>query len=164
LVFLCYSNIGIPKHDIKAGRKRRHVALLSDSEGDTIYANKAIDVNKCLNKSIKYSTVKCDSVNDNAHLNIVATKPLPPFNLEKPRNSSLTSSKPHMNSKNQPSNMTSIFVTQTKKIIDLESTQDCIRVPMPIKEEKHEIDGMFQLISFLLIINNHKILNFNFLM
>ncbi|XP_060856968.1 lysine-specific demethylase 4A-like isoform X2 [Metopolophium dirhodum] len=141
----------IPKNNIKAGRKRRRVALLSDSESsnDTIYANKAIDVNKCLNKSIKYSTVKCDNVNDNAHLNIVVTKPLPLFNLEKPRNSSLTSSKPHKNSKNQPSNMTSIFMTQTKEKIDLESTRNFIHVPMPIKEEKHEIDGIQNNISVM---------------
>jgi len=124
---------------------------LSDSElhNDTTYANKAISVNKCLNKSVKNSTVKCDLINQ------VVTKPLPQLNLEKPRYSSLTSSKPHMNSKNQPSNMTSILMTQTTKKMDLVSTQNFIQPTLeaiPNEEEKHEIDGMFQLISFLLIL------------
>ncbi|XP_016659770.1 lysine-specific demethylase 4C-like [Acyrthosiphon pisum] len=142
------NNIGISKHDIKAGRKRRHVTLLSDSElpNDTSYGNKAVDVKKCLNNSIENSTVKCDSVNDNAHLNVVVTKPLPLFHLEKPCNTSLTSSKPRMNSKNQPSNMTSIFKTQTKKKIDLESTQSFIQ-PTQIEDEYHEIDGIQNNIS-----------------
>jgi len=125
-------------------------------------------VNKCLNKNVKDSIVfdktlnndhslskKCDCVNDNAHLNVVVTKPLPPIKLEKPHNSSLTNLKTHMNLKYQPSNMTAILMTQTKKKIDLESTRNFFQPtlePMQTKEEKHEIEGMFQLISFLFIL------------
>eukprot|EP00102_Acyrthosiphon_pisum_P023983 XP_016661193.1 PREDICTED: probable lysine-specific demethylase 4B [Acyrthosiphon pisum] len=113
-------------------------------------------VDKCLNKSIKDSTVfdktlnndnllskECDCVNDNTHLKyVVVTKPLPPITLEKPRNSSLTKSKLHMNLKNQPSKMTSIFMTQTKKKIDLESTRNFFQPtlePMQTMEEKSKI-------------------------
>ncbi|XP_060857752.1 lysine-specific demethylase 4A-like [Metopolophium dirhodum] len=120
-------------------------------------------MNKCINKSIKDSTVfdktlnndhllskKCDSVNDNTHLNVVVTKSLPPSKLEKSRSSSVTISKTHMILKNQPSNMTSIFMTQTKKKIDLESTRNFFQPtlgPMQSKEEKHEIDGIQNKIS-----------------
>ncbi|XP_060860643.1 lysine-specific demethylase 4A-like [Metopolophium dirhodum] len=120
-------------------------------------------MNKCINKSIKDSTVfdktlnndhllskKCDSVNDNTHLNVVVTKSLPPSKLEKSRSSSVTISKTHMILKNQPSNMTSIFMTQTKKKIDLESTRNFFQPtlgPMQSKEEKHEIDGIQNNIS-----------------
>jgi len=132
-------------------------------------------MNKCINKSIKDSTVfdktlsndhllskKCDSVNANTHLNVVVNKSLPPSKLEKPRNLSVTSSKTHMIFKNQPSNMTSIFTTQTKKKIDLESTQNFFQPTLEPKEEKYEIYGMFQLISFLLILKQLSNIKFKF--
>lgn len=138
---------------------------------DSININRITEVsrvNKYLNKSIKGSTVfdktsnnihllskKINSVNDKAHLNVVLSKPLPPIKLEKPRNSSLTSSKSRMNSKNRPSNMKSISMTQTKNNVGIQPTRNLFQPtlePKQIKEEKHEkheINGMFQLFFFL---------------
>lgn len=116
-------------------------------------------VNKCLNKSIKNSTVfnnslnndhliseKYDSVNENIHLNVARTKQLPPIKLERPYNSSLTSANHVINSKNQPSQMTSIFMSQTKKEEGMKSTQNFVQPilePKQIVDDKHEIYGMF---------------------
>lgn len=90
-------------------------------------------LNTASNESI--SSKKCDSVNDNAHSNLIISKPLPPTNLEKPCSSSLTSSNTHYNTENQ------YYITQNLKIGDnMESTQSN-------DGEEYRIDGMLQLIS-----------------
>lgn len=123
-------------------------------------------VNKCLNKSIKNSTVfnntsnndrllskKCDSVNNNARSKVVVIKPLPPNNLGKPHNSSLPSSNTHVNTKYPPNYMQKVFLSPTINLVDIKSTQQFPTIePVQIKgAEEYVIDGMFQLISSYII-------------
>jgi len=116
-------------------------------------------VNRYLNKTIQNSTVfnntsnndhllskKCDSVNNNAHSKLVIIKHVPPNNLEKPHNSSLTSLNTHVNTKYPSNYMSKVFMTPTLKIVDIKkSTQKFPTLePIQMKDaEEYVIDGMF---------------------